>query len=233
MNFETLIESFGDDIRLHARLVNTFSFMEYIGARKIMKSQIEDRISESLLSHMAEEIRHAQVLKRLALKMSGGELGSYTSNHILGGHAAHEYMQAVDRGASDILATKDTWLAYTCATWLIEERAMRVYPSYEATLERLGFSGYLRGILRDEEKHLADVRREMTLPAGSVTALLALETSAFDRFLSCLPGGLGAKPSDELSGADVRPLACPPQATHFQTQKKQDNTQTKDDQTTP
>lgn len=48
---------------LHARFLNTLSLLEFIGARKIMKSQEEDSVTPAVLAHATEEIRHAQVLK--------------------------------------------------------------------------------------------------------------------------------------------------------------------------
>jgi rubrerythrin len=167
----------------HARLINTLSLMEYIGARKLMKSQSESDIDQTLLNHMAEEIRHAQILKRLALKMSEGLLDSYSDLHVLGKGAAQTYMKVIDRGVAETLGSVGSFKIYVAVTWLIEERALQVYPEYEAILGRLGFSGYLGAILKDEERHLTEVRANLALPEGVSDCLLKLEAAAFSQFL--------------------------------------------------
>ena len=49
---------------LHAKFLNTISLMEYMGARKIVKSQLEKNVDSEVLAHMTEEIRHAQIFKK-------------------------------------------------------------------------------------------------------------------------------------------------------------------------
>jgi hypothetical protein len=157
----TLVKVAGSK-ELHARFVNTLSLLEYIGARKILKSQNENRVSAELLAHVAEEIRHAQALKRVALKMSEGQLEGYSERELVAGAEARAYIQAVDH--TPLLAgevSRDAWTAYLYTTLLIEERANRIYPLYEAILGQAGFPGVLRGILAEEEAHLSDIRRSI------------------------------------------------------------------------
>ena len=61
--------------KLHAKFLNTLSFLEYTGARKIVKSQDAEDIDMEKLSHMAEEIRHALMFKRFSNKVSPNQLG--------------------------------------------------------------------------------------------------------------------------------------------------------------
>ena len=58
------IERIVENPELHAKWLNTLSFMENCGARKI--SAGEDRVKTSLLQlkHAAEEHRHAYYLKK-------------------------------------------------------------------------------------------------------------------------------------------------------------------------
>ena len=58
---------------LHARFLNTVAMLEYIGARKIMKSQRADMFDMELLSHVSEETRHAWLVKRMAIKLDPEE----------------------------------------------------------------------------------------------------------------------------------------------------------------
>jgi hypothetical protein len=144
---------------LHARFVNTLSLLEYIGARKILKSQKESRMTAELLAHVAEEIRHAQALKRVALKMSEGELAGYSQDELLAGSEARAYMQDVDH--TPLLegeSSRDAFTSYLYTTLLIEERANRLYPLYEPVLAEAGYPGVLSGILKEEVAHLHDIR---------------------------------------------------------------------------
>lgn len=146
----------------HSRFVNTLSLLEYIGARKILKSQKESRITAELLAHVAEEIRHAQALKRVALKLSEGKLEGYGQDELLAGSEARAYIQAADH--TPLLQgehSRDEFTSYLYATLLIEERANRIYPLYEPILAGAGHPGVLKAILREEETHLQDIRREI------------------------------------------------------------------------
>jgi hypothetical protein len=166
---------------LHARFVNTLSLLEYIGARKILKSQKESRITAELLSHVAEEIRHSQALKRVALKLSGGELEGYSQDELLCGSEARAYIQAVDH--TPLLPgepSRDAWTSYLYTTLLIEERANRIYPLYEPILAEAGHPGVLKAILREEESHLADIRASLEAAhAPELEPLREREEAAF------------------------------------------------------
>src|SRR4051812_13000755 len=118
-SFESLLTYFKKYPLLHARFINTISLLEYIGARKILKSQHESSISATVLGHVSEEIRHAQIFKSVALKMSGGELLTYDDRSLLAGPAARAYFQDLDHGIMAELEIPDGWLNYLYSTLLI------------------------------------------------------------------------------------------------------------------
>lgn len=155
-DFLTLILS---DQRLHARWLNTFSFLEYIGFRKIIKSQIADTLTVEVLTHAMEEGRHAIRLKKLALQMGGKEFDSYRSETLLCGERAEEYFQNLD--AACAAATACPRLTYLYVTWLVEVRALAVYGSYQSALQTRGLPLPLTGLLKEEEGHLQTVEREL------------------------------------------------------------------------
>ena len=126
-----------------------------------MKSQREETISSQVLAHAAEEIRHAQTFKRLALKMSDGELDSYAEDHLLCGVQARQYMQAVDHEIAAVLNGTDGWVNYLLTTLLVEERAGLIYPHYDSILTELGYPAALQGIVREETMHLEQIRAEL------------------------------------------------------------------------
>jgi len=167
-----------------ARFVNTLSLLEYIGARKIIKSQEEQSITLDTLSHAAEEIRHAFALKRLALKMSKGNLNTYKEEHLLCGESARNYIQNVDNNLAKILEnhsqsqcsssqavkidrelstdfSMNVHTNYLLTTLLLEERAQVLYPFYEKVLSDQGYRGVLRGILNEEDAHLNYVQEKL------------------------------------------------------------------------
>jgi len=191
---------------LNAQFLHTLSFLEYIGARKILKSQNEKSITLELLAHISEEIRHAQVLKKLALKLSQGRLTSYSDQHLLCGPQARAYIQSVDRAAIEEFdspnSNKDAhgntqgsthknthrnpWINYLYTTFLLEERAKVLYPLYDQYLDHQVF----KGIMKEEETHLQDICEELGLvPAiteNHLDQLRKRESEAFTLFAESL-----------------------------------------------
>jgi hypothetical protein len=74
---ESLVDKIVADQVLHARWLNTFSYLEYVGFRKIVKSQKAEALTAAILGHACEEGRHALGLKKLALRLGGAEFDSY------------------------------------------------------------------------------------------------------------------------------------------------------------
>lgn len=169
---------------LHARFLNTISLMEYMGARKIVKSQIEKHIDAEVLAHMSEEIRHAQIFKKMALKLSDGKLKTYSDQHLLAGPEGRAYIQSVDQSVAAALHGEDPKTNYLLSTLLIEERANDVYPFYGELVEPLGFGGYLRTILREEENHLEQINEALVgsqkISSQQLDALRMIEQQAFE-----------------------------------------------------
>jgi hypothetical protein len=157
-----LLERLAGSPPLHARFLNTLSLLEYVGVRKILKSQRAEWFTPELLEHVVEEARHAFVLKTLAMRVGEGSVPTYAPEHLLCGAEAVTYIQTLDRGAERDLADRPAGGApartnYLYTTLLIEERADHVYREYEPILARRGLGGVLAGILREEEGHLRTV----------------------------------------------------------------------------
>ncbi len=150
----------------HALFLNTLSLLEYIGARKIMKSQEESRITPTTLAHMTEEIRHAQIIKKLAVKIGGTAVKTYAEESLICGHEARAYIQAIDHAAQNVVGLKNSWVNYLLTTLVIEERAQELYPFYDDLLKPLGLGGPLRAIFREEEEHLEQVIQSLKENGG-------------------------------------------------------------------
>ena len=142
--------------RLHGRWLNTLSFLEYIGARKILKSLPADILDETLLSHIAEEAFHSLFFKKLARKVTQNNY-SFREEELLLPEKCEDYFQKLDKKAES-LSSGNKILNYLYTTWIVETRAVTVYSLYNRILQTKQFPFTLNSILKDEEKHLKQVK---------------------------------------------------------------------------
>ncbi len=134
-SLENLIGIVAKDPRLHARWLNTFSFLEYIGFRKIVKSQRAEMLNSTILGHALEEGRHALRLKKLAIHIGGRDFENYAPELMICGEEAEDYFQSLDHDCEaqfmDRSEKDRAKLTYHYVTWLIERRALDVYAVYQ------------------------------------------------------------------------------------------------------
>ncbi|WOJ90029.1 ferritin-like domain-containing protein [Methylocapsa polymorpha] len=192
---------------LHAKWLNTFSFLEYVGFRKIVKSQRAEALSAAVLNHALEEGRHALGLKKLAVKLGGLSFDSYAPETMLCGEEAEAYFQeldgACDEAFSALPEAERAKLVYCYVTWLIERRALDVYGVYKQALGASEIARKLDGLLAEEIRHLAEV--EAWLQAGDPgfptrsKEFEAVEARLYDTFVEALARDL----------AQRKPLAAP------------------------
>jgi rubrerythrin len=187
----TLISKVVAEPRLHARWLNTFSFLEYVGFRKIVKSQKAEALSAEILAHALEEGRHALSLKKLAMKIGGKTFDSYEPEAMLCGEAAEDYFQTLDHACDEALSDQSeelrSALVYLYVTWLVEIRALDVYTQYRKALAAMPGVQALDGLLAEEEQHLSRVagelqKRDPDFPARS-KIFAALETALYEKIL--------------------------------------------------
>lgn len=172
---------------LYGRFLNTLSFLEYIGARKILKSQRQETLTLEILNHASEEIRHARVLKRLALKVAPTLCQDYAPSALLCGNEARAYIQAIDQMAA-VLTNQDPWRTYLYATLAIEERALAFYAACETVLETQGQSAF-RGILHEEQQHLAQIRMLLATDShydSHYAQMQSLERQVFEALMAAM-----------------------------------------------
>jgi hypothetical protein len=179
-----------------AKFINTLSLLEYMGSRKIVKSQSAQMMSLDLLSHISEEVRHAEVLKKLSLKMSDNQLKTYSDEHLYCGAAARTYIQTVDHIAEELFGKQNAWISYLYTTLLLEERAKLIYPICGETIEPLGYTNVFKGILKEEDRHLEAILADLGVIDGvteeKLRALKEAESQAFTQFLIQLDAALPA-----------------------------------------
>jgi hypothetical protein len=186
------------DDGLHARWLNTFSYLEYVGFRKIVKSQRADTLSRAFLNHALEEGGHAFLLKNLAVKVGGKAFDFYAPDTMLCAEAASAYFQNLDHGCDEKFANlpdlERAKIVYLYVTWLIERRALDVYGRYKDALGASPLADQLNELLGEEVGHLRQV--EAGLAAGDpehatrAPALEAFEQSLFETFVAALAAEL-------------------------------------------
>ena len=117
---EDLIGAIVADPALHARWLNTFSYLEYVGFRKIVKSQRAEALTAAILGHACEEGRHALGLKKLAVKLGGSAFDSYAPEALLCGEEAEAYFQELDQSCDEAFADRSADERVTTRLWLCD-----------------------------------------------------------------------------------------------------------------
>ena len=156
----------GHTHHLHRRWLETLSYLENCGHRKIALYQPPRNASLSLLKHAAEEARHAYFFKRQILKLKLGPPEPGRRLALLGGIKAKNYLHLLDLNISRALKTtaglrgrmlKDA--CYLLTTHTVETRAMEVYPIYQRLLQERVSPISLKTILAEEEGHLEEMEQ--------------------------------------------------------------------------
>lgn len=156
------------DETLHAKWLNTLSFMENAGARKISKSEDKTKVSLIQLKHAAEEHRHAYYLKKQIQKLNVPFLIGYEFNELLTPKNTRFYLHALDmkccRYLKKELMLTDyelKYAAYLFVTYVIELRADELYPIYQEELTRMNSKVMVKSIILEEEGHLEEMLTQL------------------------------------------------------------------------
>ena len=147
-----ILEKIISDENLHSRWLNTLSYLEYIGTRKMLKSLPAHILSKAFLEHIHEEARHSLFFKNLAQKIAQKNL-SFKNHELLVSQAGSDYFQQVDH-YSVKFSFSNPIISYLYTTYTIEQRALLIYSVYNEILQRKGFSFTLQSVLNDEQAHL-------------------------------------------------------------------------------
>ncbi len=148
---------------LHAKWLNTLSYMENSGARKIAACEHPTLVKEEVLKHAAEEFRHAHYLKKQIKRVISHTPDTYANPFILGGTATLHYLSSLDLQTCRYLksagfnksAIKE--IAYLLVTYAIELRAEEMYPIYHEILKKYGSKVTIKSILLEEKEHLREM----------------------------------------------------------------------------
>ena len=153
---------------LHAKWLNTLSYLENCGARKIASCEHPTLVKEEMIKHAAEEFRHAYYLKRQIKRISNFPLIDYAIDNMLGGIATRHYLNKLDVHVSRFLKTQGLSpsaikaTAYVLVTYVIELRAAELYPIYDEILKKNHSPITIKSILLEEKEHLKEMEDELS-----------------------------------------------------------------------
>ena len=191
---------------LHAKWLNTVSYLENCGARKIAACEHPTLVREEVLKHASEEFRHAHYLKSQIDRVSSSEIPNYSLPNLIGGTATYHYLNALDLKTSRYLSTLGLSkslireAAYLLVTYAIEMRAEEFYPIYDEVLRQHHSKVAVKSILLEEKEHLEEMRTGLkAMPSGFVYAeqICAIEEALYQKWINAV--------SEELSLTQVIP----------------------------
>lgn len=192
-DFEVILTKIIHSPDLHAKWLNTLSYLENCGARKIAACENPTQVKEEMLKHAAEEFRHAHYLKRQIKRVSDGVLTNYSLKNMLGGTASLHYLNALDLQTSRYLSlhlpSEMKGSAYLLVTYAIELRAGQLYPLYDQVLRSNQSKVTVKSIILEEEEHLKEMQEGLNqLPSGFTHAqhICSIEQTLWKKWLSAL-----------------------------------------------
>ncbi|MDR6458054.1 rubrerythrin [Chryseobacterium vietnamense] len=168
MEFHHLLKRIVQDGNTHAKWLNTLSFMENAGARKISKCEHPTLVSQIQLKHAAEEHRHAYYLKKQIGKINPELCKTYESTELLAPIATSQYLHSLDikacrylQKAFNLDKTDIKYAAYLFVTYAIEVRADELYPVYQEALTEASSKIMVKSIILEEEGHLEEMINQL------------------------------------------------------------------------
>ncbi|WP_442891696.1 hypothetical protein [Chryseobacterium sp. MMO-72] len=168
MELYSLLEKIVQQNETHAKWLNTLSFMENAGARKISACEHPTKVSLIQLKHAAEEHRHAYYLKKQILKIDPEMCKTYNNNELLAATATRQYLHSLDIKACKYLQQNFNlnkeelkYAAYLFVTYAIEVRADELYPVYQEILTKYTSKIMVKSIILEEEGHLEEMINQL------------------------------------------------------------------------
>ena len=135
MSLYDLLKAIVAKPQFHARWLNTISYLEHLGSRKLMKSLDSQKLDLELLQHIAEEARHAYFFKKMLESQFPGVCPTFDRQYLLAGEKAHRYFQNLDHFVDQQHDPDSKHLVYRYVTLAIEIRALDVYQIYQRILK--------------------------------------------------------------------------------------------------
>lgn len=197
MQIQGILENIVSDNLLHAKWLNTLSYMENAGAKKISASEDKENVNLIILKHAAEEHRHAYYLKKQLEKLGGDLCKTYTNEELLTPNHTKFYLNALDvavcrylKRQFDLNGTELKFAAYLFVTYAIEVRADELYPVYQDVLTKAKSKVNVKSIILEEEGHLEEMINQLKSFSSDwethAALVIEIEQGMFDAWISNL-----------------------------------------------
>jgi len=201
MNIKPILENIVNNNSLHAKWLNTLSYMENAGAKKISASEHKENVNLIILKHAAEEHRHAYYLKKQLDKMDGNLCKTYTNDELLTPNQTKFYLNALDVAVCRYLKQQFSlsgydlkFAAYLFVTYAIEVRADELYPVYQDILTNAKSKVNVKSIILEEEGHLEEMLNQLKTFSPDwekhAEVVIKIEQQMFDEWMSNLSSTL-------------------------------------------
>lgn len=178
---------------MHYLWLKSLSYLEYIGYRKMIKSLPQPITSNPVFQHLSDEIRHSFVFQKLSEKLSESitVLPSFESPLIA---VAETYFQGLDAKIEEWVvanfSSKQPEYCYMLTSYVIERRALEVYPFYHAQLEEGTAKSMVLQVIKDEREHLDSLETRFEkipqLKKIKDAEIWALENILFNQYIEAL-----------------------------------------------
>ena len=165
---ENILRKIVDNNETHALWLNSLSYMENAGARKISASEDRTLVSLLQLKHAAEEHRHAFYLKKQIQKLGDNLCPFYREEELLAPKSTRQYLHRLDvmacRYLKQNLGLKGSplkYAAYLFVTYAIEVRADQLYPLYQKVLPEKQCKVSVKNIISEEVGHMEEMTSQL------------------------------------------------------------------------
>lgn len=168
MQLTTVLENIVNDNVLHSKWLNTLSYMENAGAKKISASEHKEEVTLLILKHAAEEHRHAYYLKKQLAKLDENLCRTYSNAELLAPNHTKYYLNTLDvqvcrylKNHFKLSGYELKFAAYLFVTYAIEVRADELYPIYQDVLTAKESKVTVKSIILEEEGHLEEMLHQL------------------------------------------------------------------------
>jgi uncharacterized ubiquitin-like protein YukD len=199
---KSILNQIVNNNHLHAKWLNTLSYMENAGAKKISASEHKENVNLIILKHAAEEHRHAYYLKKQISKVGDNFCKTYTNSELLSPNQTKYYLHALDIAVCRYLKQHFNlkgydlkFAAYLFVTYAIEVRADELYPIYQDVLDEAKSKVNVKSIILEEEGHLEEMINQLISFSENwehhAKAVIKIETDLFNTWTSVLAHEIG------------------------------------------
>lgn len=191
-----LLDQIIQNKEIHIKWLNTLSFLEYSGSKKIHKTNFGQFFTIEILQHAQEEAFHSYFFKKCILKIDPNLKNNlnYSYKNLLCGFSAFKYFQLLDLKTYEYLSKyfikNIYYICYLYVTLIIEERASFIYPIYEERLKANQSPISIKTVIFQEKNHLEFVYQKLQEVDKNykehLSYLFSIENNLFDSLLLSL-----------------------------------------------